>query len=122
MINTGNVMRTTIDDLKERIQILSFVNYRNELGDILQSEEVVRAECWAKVLAINAGISEGGVERTASIGYRIIVRYRDDISPDDVIKWRNKRLRITSTPYDAESRRIWTVLDCVEVVPDGKAE
>jgi SPP1 family predicted phage head-tail adaptor len=122
MINTGSVMRTTIDDLKERIQILSFVNYRNELGDILQSEEVVRAECWAKVLAISAGISEGGVERTASIGYRIIMRYRDDISPDDVIKWRNKRLRITSTPYDAESRRIWTVLDCIEVVPDGKAE
>lgn len=122
MINTGAIMRTTIDDLKERIQILSFVNYRNELGDILQSEEVVRAECWAKVLAISAGIAEGGVERTASIGYRIIVRYRDDILPDDVIKWRNKRLRITSTPYDAESRRIWTVLDCIEVVPDGKAE
>ena len=122
MINSGTIMRTTIDDLKERIQILSFANYRNELGDILQSEEVVRAECWAKVLAINAGISDGGVERTASIGYRIIVRYRDDISPDDVIKWRNKRLRITSTPYDAESRRIWTVLDCIEVVPDGKAE
>ena len=122
MINTGAIMRTTIDDLKERIQILSFVNYRNELGDILQSEEVVRAECWAKVLAISAGISESGVERTASIGYRIIVRYRDDISPDAGIKWRNKRLRITSTPYHAESRRIWTVLDCIEVVPDGKAE
>ena len=122
MINTGSIMRTSIDDLTERVQLVSFVNFRNEQGDILAGEERIRGEMWAKVLPMSAPITEGGVERRAEVHYRVVVRYRDDISPDDVIKWRNKRLRITSTPYDAESRRIWTVLDCIEVVPDGKAE
>lgn len=122
MINTGSILRTSIDDLTERVQILSFVNFRNAQGDILASEEHVRGEMWAKVLPMSAPISDGGVERRAEIRYRVVVRYRDDIEPDDVLVWRNKRLRITDTPYDAESRRIWTVLDCMEVVPDGAAE
>ena len=122
MINTGSILRTSIDDLTERVQILSFVNFRNAQGDILASEEHVRGEMWAKVLPMSAPISDGGVERRAEIRYRVVVRYRDDIEPDDVLVWRNKRLRITDTPYDAESRRIWTVLDCQEVVPDGAAE
>lgn len=122
MINTGSIMRTTIDDLSERIQLISFVNFRNEQGDILVSEERIRAEIWAKVLPMNAPLSDGGIERTAAIHYRIVVRYRDDILPDDIVGWRGKRLRITATPYDAESRKMWTVLDCVEEVTDGAAE
>ena len=122
MINAGSILRTSIDDLTERVQIISFVNFRNAQGDILASEEHVRGEMWAKVLPMSAPITDGGVERRAEIRYRIVVRYRDDIEPDDVLIWRNKRLRITDTPYDAESRRIWTVLDCVEVVSDGAAE
>lgn len=122
MINAGSILRTSIDDLTERVQIISFVNFRNAQGDILASEEHVRGEMWAKVLPMSAPITDGGVERRAEIRYRIVVRYRDDIEPDDVLIWRNKRLRITDTPYDAESRRIWTVLDCVEVVPDGASQ
>lgn len=122
MINSGSIMKTSIDDLTERVQLVSFVNSRNAQGDILVSEERIRGEMWAKVLSMSAPITDGGVERRAEIRYRVVMRYRDDIEPDDVLIWRNKRLRITDTPYDAESRRIWTVLDCVEVVPDGAAE
>ena len=122
MINTGNILKTTIDDLTERIKIFSFVNFRNAQGDILASEEHLRGEMWAKVLPISNPISNGGVERKAEIHYRVIVRYRDDILPDDLLEWRGKRLRITATPYDAESRKIWTVLDCVEAVQDGTAK
>lgn len=122
MITTGTLMRTTIDDLNERVKIISFVNFRNSQGDILASEERIRGEMWAKVLPTSNPISDGGIERQAEIHYRVIVRYRDDILPDDLLEWRGKRLRITDTPYDAESRRIWTVLDCAEVRKDGKAQ
>lgn len=122
MINTGSIMKTSIDDLTERVQLVSFVNFRNEQGDILASEERIRGEMWAKVLPTSAPITEGGVERRAEVHYRVVVRYRDDVEPDDILIWRSKRLKITDTPYDAESRRIWTVLDCVEVVPDGAAQ
>lgn len=122
MINTGSILKTTIDDLTERIKIISFVNFRNVQGDILASEERVRGEMWAKVLPLSNPISDGGIERKSEIHYRVVVRYRDDILPDDLLEWRGKRLRITATPYDAESRKIWTVLDCVEVVQDGAAQ
>lgn len=115
-------MRTTIDDLTERIQFLSAVNYRNEQGDILRSEEVVRATVWAKVLPIGAPIQNGSPEREAEVVYRFVVRYRTDLLPDDIVVWRGRRMRITNTPYDAESRRIWTTFECREVVPDGQAE
>lgn len=122
MKNTGSLMRTTIDDLTERIQLLSAVYYRNAQGDILKSEEIVRAEIWAKVLPISAPIVDGQTERQAEITYRVIVRYRDDLLPDDVVQWRGRRFKITNTPYDVESRRIWTAFECREVVPDGKTE
>lgn len=122
MLNKGSMMRTTIDDLTERIQFLSYVNYRNEQGDILRTEESVRFEVWAKVLPVSAPLLIDGAERRAQVQYRVIVRYRDDIMPDDVLLWGGRRLKVSSTPYDVESRRTWTAFDCVEAVQDGDAE
>jgi SPP1 family predicted phage head-tail adaptor len=121
MINTGSIMRTSIDDLTERISIVYQTTTRNPRGDIVRGADVERGSVWAKVLPTSAPISNTGIEREARIGYRVIIRYRNDIRPDDEILWRGKRLRLTGTPYDAESRRIWTVLECQEAVQDGKA-
>ena len=121
MINTGNVMRTSIDDLTERITIVYQATSRSPRGDIVRGADVERGSMWAKILPTSAPISTGGIEREASIGYRVIIRYRSDIRPDDEVLWRGKRLRIVGTPYDAESRHIWTVIECREAVQDGKA-
>ena len=121
MINTGTIMRTSIDDLTERISIVYHAHTRNSRGDIVPGAETTRCTVWAKVLPTGGPISNTGIEREARIGYRVIIRYRNDIRPDDEILWRGKRLRLTGTPYDAESRRIWTVLECQEAVQDGKA-
>jgi len=114
-------MRTSIDDLTERISIVYHAHSRNSRGDIMPGAETTRCTVWAKVLPTSDPISNTGIEREARIGYRVIIRYRNDIRPDDEIIWRGKRLRLTGTPYDAESRRIWTVLECQEAVQDGKA-
>ena len=115
-------MRTTIDDLSERISIRYRAVARTERGDIIRCEEMERCKVWAKVLPISAPIESVGIERQASIHYRIVLRYRPDILPDDEVLWRGKRLTITNTPYDAESRHVWTVLECVEVMQDGAAQ
>ena len=122
VINTGTVMRTSIDDLTERITIVYQTPTRTSRGDIVPGTDVERGSMWAKILPIAASISTDGIEREAAIGYRVMVRYRSDIRPDDEVLWRGKRLRIVGTPYDAESRHIWTVLECREVVQDGKAQ
>lgn len=114
------IANTTIDDLAERISFRNFITKRNERGDIIPKVEYERCRVWAKILPMTARISDDTLERTSRVTYRVIIRYRDDIKPDDEIVWRDKRLRILSPPFDAESRRIYTVMDCEEVVEDGK--
>ena len=121
MMNTGNAMRTTIDDLTERIEIARYAKKRDSAGNIvtLATQALFSTKCWAKVLPVSAAVGEGYEAVQNSIGYRITARFREDILPDDLIYWRDKTLTITAPPYDAESRRKWIILDARESVPDG---
>ena len=119
MINTGSIMQTSIDDLHERISITRKTKTRDAYGNVIRGAPSVVAECWAKVLASGSVIKAGYSETVNQINYRVIVRYRDDIKPTDHIIWRGKTLIMTAPPYDAESRKIWTVLECKELVEDG---
>lgn len=119
MRTVGNVILTSIDDLSERIKIVYFATDRNEYGDIVKREEMERCQVWAKILPFNARINDTPPERTNKISFRVTIRYRTDIKPDDEILWRGRRLKILTPPYDAESRKIFLVMDCEEVVEDG---
>lgn len=119
---TGNIMRTTMDDLTERVQVVYRAKTRNARGDIIDGEEQTRCTVWAKVYPYGARIQAEGVERKNEVDYRVIVRYRTDILPDDEVLWRGKRLRMIKPAYDAESARKWTVLECQEVLSDGASQ
>jgi SPP1 family predicted phage head-tail adaptor len=121
VINSGTILRTTIDDLTERISVVYNTPAINARGDRIGSTDAERFNCWAKVLPLTAKIEESGIERRADATYRIIIRYREGIKPDDEIIWRGNRLQMTAPPYDAESRKLWTVLECREAVEDGQA-
>lgn len=119
-IQRGSVIQnTSIDDLHERISIVYREISRNARGDIIRGEEKVRAMVWAKVLPYGAKSEDGGISRTNDVNYRVTIRHRDDVLPDDEILWRGKRLQMTAPPYDAEARRIWLVMECREAVADG---
>ena len=118
MMNTGQAMRTTIDDLAERIEIKYAATTQDAAGNIIKGTETSRGVCWAKVLPIKAVIGDGYNENVNEISYRVTVRYRTDIEPTDIVIWRGKRLALLSPAYDAESRHIWTVFDCRELVED----
>ena len=120
MKTVGSIINNTCtDDLTERISVKYQATRRSDRGDILGTEDRTRCEIWAKVYPIAARrYIDGAVEVTNEVSYRIIVRYRTDIVPTDIIIWRGKRLRQTAPPYDAEARRIWTVLECEEMVSD----
>ena len=123
MITRGSIIEnTSTDDLRERVKIVYHERIRNDRGDIIDGEELTRCDVWAKVLPISARRVGGYVEELAETMYRITIRYRTDILPDDEVIWNGKRLQLTAPPYDAESRRIWTVMDCREMVADGAAE
>ena len=110
-------MGVTIDDLHERITIQYHEKTRDEDGNIIDAGEAkTRAAVWAKVLPVAARIGDTAQETENAVTYRVTVRYRDDIEPTDEIIWRGKRLTLISPPYDVESRRMWTVFDCREMV------
>lgn len=112
-------MKTTIANLNERIQITYFRTERDERGNIIDVQEIERCRVWAKVYALTAKTTDGTPERTNKITYRVTIRHRDDIKPDDEIIWRERRLKFLSPPYNLDGKRIFTAVDCEEVVEDG---
>ena len=112
-------MKVTIADLNERISVIRFEAERNERGDIINTQEVERCRVWAKVYAMTAKITDDTPERANTINYRVTIRFRDDIKPDDEIIWRGRRLRLKSPPYSLDGARVFTAMDCEEVVEDG---
>lgn len=112
-------MKITIADLNERISVIYFETVRNERGDIINTQEVERCQIWAQVYPLTAKISEGAPERTNTINYRVTIRQRNDIKPDDEIIWRGRRLRLKSPSYSLDGGRKFTAFDCEEVIEDG---
>ena len=120
-IQRGREMGVTIDDLHERISILYHDKERDSEGNIVVGEIHTRATVWAKVLPISARIGERPQETENIVTYRVTIRHREDIEPTDEILWRGKRLELASPPYDVESRRMWTIFECRELVENGEA-
>ena len=114
------IQTTSTDDLTERIRIVYRETTRNERGDIVDGEEKIRAECWAKVLPLTGKIEDATPQRLNAVTYRITLRHRADIKPDDEMIWRARRFRLTTPPIDVESRRQWTMFDVTEAISDGK--
>lgn len=122
MRTAGSALRQmTLDDLAERISVVYFEATRNERGDIVKGTEQVRCMVWAKVLPLTGRIEDTAPERLNSVTYRVTIRWRTDILPDDEILWRGRRFKIVTVPVDVESRHIWTMFEVKEAVSDGAA-
>lgn len=115
------MMKTTIADLSERISVRYFAAERNERGDIINVSEVERCRIWAQVYPLTAKISDSTPERSNKINYRVTIRRRNDIKPDDEIVWRGRRLKLLSPPYDVDGKKKFTAFNCEEVIEDGAA-
>ena len=112
-------MKISIADLNERIQLIFFDTERNERGDIITVREVTRCRVWAKVFASTAKITDDTPAHSNTVTYRVTIRHRDDILPDDEIIWRERRLKLISPPFNLDGKRIFTAMDCEEVIADG---
>lgn len=117
----AGIRQMSVDDLAEKISVVYFEATRNSRGDLLKGQETTRCMVWAKVLPLTGKISDTTPTRENTITYRITIRYRTDILPDDFILWRGRRLKIITVPVDIESRHIWLQFDCEEAIQDGAA-
>lgn len=113
------LLQTSLDDLTERIAIVYYEKRRDNRGNIIKGNEEIRCMVWAKVLPLVGKINDTTPERVNTITYRVTIRFRNDIKPDDEMFWRGRRFRLITPPVNLEYRRIWTQFDCVEVIQDG---
>lgn len=109
-----------IADLSERISVRYFETERDEYGNILRREELERCRIWAQVYALSAKKFDAQPERANKITYRVTIRYREDIKPDDEILWRGRRLKMLSPPFSLDGQKIFTAMDCEEAIEDGR--
>lgn len=112
-------MKMTIGHLSERISVRYFDVERDDCGDILRRKERERCRLWANVYALTAKKNDAQPERANKITYRVTIRYREDILPDDEIVWRGRRLKLLSPPFHLNGQKVFTAMDCEEVVEDG---
>lgn len=121
MITAGQIIRQmSMDDLTEKISVIYHTTARNSRGDLVKGAENVRCMVWAKVLPLIGKISDSLPERVNIITYRITIRYRPDIKPNDEILWRGKKFKMITPPINIEYRNMWTQFDCTEVIKDGR--
>lgn len=99
--------------LSQRIKIIDpYATAINELGELTATPKLV-AECWANVQ------DKGGRDFIESqkimpeSRYIVKIRYRDDISEDNEIEWRNKTLIITNV-FDVASRLEYLEIQCYQ--------
>lgn len=112
-------MKMTIGHLSERISVRYFDVEHDDCGNILRREERERCRLWANVYALTAKKNDDQPERANKITYRVTIRYREDILPDDEIDWRGRRLKLLSPPFPLNGQKVFTAMDCAEVVEDG---
>lgn len=111
--------KVKIADLSERITVKYFETERDEYGNILRREEKERCRIWAQVYALTAKKNDAQPERENKIIYRVTIRYREDIKPDDEIEWRGRRLKLLSPPFNLDGKKVFTAMDCEEAITDG---
>ena len=111
-------MKIKIKDLSERIRIIYYLTARNEYGDLIKVREVTRCRVWARVHALAQRIDDDTPERLNKTTYRITVRWREDIQPNDEIVWRDRYFKIISAPAEFEVRHVWKVFDVQEIQKD----
>lgn len=111
-------MQIRIKDLSERIRIIYYLTARNEYGDLIKVREVTRCRVWARVHALAQRIDDDTPERLNKTTYRITVRWREDIQPNDEIVWRDRYFKIISAPAEFEVRHVWKVFDAQEIQKD----
>ena len=110
----------SFDDFSQRILVVYRLNTRNSRGDIIEGAFRIRCRCFAKIYPfISKTIDDNSIKLKNEVIYRVIIRWRPDIKLDDFFIWRNKKLKIINPPIDIESRHIFLLFECSEVIVNG---
>ena len=112
-------MYVSIAEMRHRVTFIRSDKTTDSEGNIITTNTPEQFTVWAKVLPAASKISNGYMERVNEVSYKIVIRYRSDITVEDTLLWDNKTLVQTAPPYLMDGIKKYLVLECVELVEDG---
>lgn len=112
-------MYVSISEMRHRVTILRPGKTTDSEGNIITTALPEQFTVWAKVLPAASKISDGYMERVNEVSYKIVIRYRSDISVEDKVLWEGKTLVQTAPPYLMDGIKKYLVLECTELIEDG---
>ncbi|MGH6866300.1 MAG: phage head closure protein [Methyloceanibacter sp.] len=99
-----------IGNLRERVELQHRTVELDEFGEPIVTW-VPRATVWARVEPLKGEERFAAQQVIATLGHRVHIRYRDDLSTLDRVIWEGQQLDVQAVTHPDERKR-YTVLDC----------
>lgn len=107
----------TLGDMRERVQILTYTDTRDQIGGTVRSWTTL-ATVWARVEEMSAGEQYHREQIQTSAQFAVTIRFRADVTVNQRITWRGRRFEISGRPNPDERRRFLR-LACKELFMDA---
>lgn len=99
--------------LNKRVQIYGYDDVTDELGQNLTSLTLKHADVWAEIHPLRAYERVESNQTADVVSYRIIIRYKADVTQKDVIVRGDRQFDITGM-VDINEQHVALELTCVE--------
>lgn len=101
-----------VGELDQRVELQQFTRTPDGQGGFTETWAVVDT-VWAQVRALRGSERNHGERLAAEGGYRVVIRYRDDVNATWRMRWVNRdRLMNIRFPEDNGGRDLYLVLEC----------
>lgn len=104
--------------MNKKITFMEYTDTPDELGQSKQGYEEYKT-VWASVEPISSKeIIEAG-KYEGEISHRIYIRFRNDITTDMLIKYKDRKFEISAPPIDTKEEHVLLTILCREKVGEG---
>lgn len=103
--------------LRDRVELLSNAQTVGGAGGVSDGH-VSLGFVWARVRALAGSLTSLPDERSNRVLYSVIMRFRTDLKPGDIIVYRGQRLEILSA-QDLNARRAYLSCQCLKFEATG---
>ena len=108
-------------ELNCRITLLKEMKVPDEQGGFVTSY-VLRAEVWAKIIAVTAKTVDQYEQQTPELIHRVVIRYRKDVLVTDRVRYGERFFELIGPPINEGERKAYLRLECREVVADAASD
>ena len=112
-------MIINLAELRHRVTIQRPTKITDSEGNVVEEFRSDLKTVWAKVLPAGAKISDGYMETVHEVTYKIAMRYGVDVRDTDFLLWEGKTLKQIASPYLADGKKKYLILEAQELVEDG---